>query len=387
MGAVGLHAQAGQARASWPRRFEQLGNAARRSGCGACSSWRTTRSSSTACGSCSARTTWRPSARATAAECLEQLAGRHVRLHGARPQPARRLRLRAAGDAQPRGRATPSRRSSSTPAATCRPTRSSGCGATRKSIIIKGAKSPERLLDEVTLFLHQVVSELPPEQQRMLEKARSRDAALEGRRILVAEDDVRNVFALTSILEPRGRASCRSPATAARRWTRWSVAAATRRADRPRAHGHHDARDGRPHRHARDPQAARVEEAADHRAHGQGHEGRPGAVPGRRRQRLHGQAARRGEAALARPRLDARDDRDHAPPTRPRTSSCGLLLEAIYRKYHYDFRGVLARRRSSGGCAQAREHFGCAASPQLQDRVLHDAGRAAASCSATSPCR
>ena len=73
-----------------------------------------------------------------------------------------------------------------------------------KSIIIKGAKSPERLLDEVTLFLHQVVSELPPEQQQMLEKARSRDAAIEGRRILLVEDDVRNVFALTSILEPRG---------------------------------------------------------------------------------------------------------------------------------------------------------------------------------------
>jgi CheY-like chemotaxis protein len=73
-----------------------------------------------------------------------------------------------------------------------------------KSIIIKGAKSPERLLDEVTLFLHQVVSELPPEQQKMLEKARSRDAALENRRVLVVEDDVRNLFAVTAILEPRG---------------------------------------------------------------------------------------------------------------------------------------------------------------------------------------
>ena len=73
-----------------------------------------------------------------------------------------------------------------------------------KSIIIKGVKSPERLLDEVTLFLHQVVAELPPEQQRMLEKARNRDAILEGRRILVVEDDVANVYALTSILEPRG---------------------------------------------------------------------------------------------------------------------------------------------------------------------------------------
>jgi CheY-like chemotaxis protein len=73
-----------------------------------------------------------------------------------------------------------------------------------KSIIIKGAKSPERLLDEVSLFLHQVVSELPDEQQKMIRKARNRDALLEGRRILIVEDDVRNVYALTNILEPRG---------------------------------------------------------------------------------------------------------------------------------------------------------------------------------------
>ncbi|MFC7336434.1 response regulator [Haloferula chungangensis] len=73
-----------------------------------------------------------------------------------------------------------------------------------KSIIIKGAKSHERLLDEVSLFLHQVVSELPPEKQQMLEKAGNRDSALEGRRILVVEDDVRNIFALSSLLEGRG---------------------------------------------------------------------------------------------------------------------------------------------------------------------------------------
>jgi CheY-like chemotaxis protein len=73
-----------------------------------------------------------------------------------------------------------------------------------KSIIIKGAKSPERLLDEVTLFLHRVVSDLPDEQQKMIRKARNRDAILEGRRILIVEDDVRNVYALTNILEPRG---------------------------------------------------------------------------------------------------------------------------------------------------------------------------------------
>lgn len=72
------------------------------------------------------------------------------------------------------------------------------------SIIIKGAKSPERLLDEVSLFLHQVVSELPSEQRKMIQKARNRDAVLEGRRILIVEDDVRNVYSLTSVLEPRG---------------------------------------------------------------------------------------------------------------------------------------------------------------------------------------
>lgn len=72
------------------------------------------------------------------------------------------------------------------------------------SIIIKGAKSPERLLDEVSLFLHAVVSDLPPEQQTMIRKARNRDAVLEGRRILIVEDDVRNVYSLTNVLEPRG---------------------------------------------------------------------------------------------------------------------------------------------------------------------------------------
>ncbi len=72
------------------------------------------------------------------------------------------------------------------------------------SIIIKGARSPERLLDEVTLFLHQVEAELPPERQRMLRDARDREAAFEGRRILIVEDDVRNVFALTAVLEPKG---------------------------------------------------------------------------------------------------------------------------------------------------------------------------------------
>ena len=72
------------------------------------------------------------------------------------------------------------------------------------SIIVKGARSPERLLDEVSLFLHQVEATLSADRQRMLRQVRDREAAFDGRKILVAEDDVRNIFALSSILEPKG---------------------------------------------------------------------------------------------------------------------------------------------------------------------------------------
>jgi len=73
-----------------------------------------------------------------------------------------------------------------------------------RSIIIKGARSPERLLDEVTLFLHKVESQLSHERQKMLKTARSRDKVFEGRKILLVDDDVRNIFALTSALEHKG---------------------------------------------------------------------------------------------------------------------------------------------------------------------------------------
>jgi CheY-like chemotaxis protein/putative methionine-R-sulfoxide reductase with GAF domain len=73
-----------------------------------------------------------------------------------------------------------------------------------KSIIIKGARSPERLIEETTLFLHQAESKLSPEQQHMLEIARSRDSVLDGRHVLLVEDDVRNIFSLTAVLEREG---------------------------------------------------------------------------------------------------------------------------------------------------------------------------------------
>jgi CheY-like chemotaxis protein/methyl-accepting chemotaxis protein len=69
------------------------------------------------------------------------------------------------------------------------------------SIIIKGARSFERLLSETTLFLHQIESKLPPKKQEMLKKFHNKEDVLEGKTILVVDDDMRNVFALTSFLE------------------------------------------------------------------------------------------------------------------------------------------------------------------------------------------
>jgi PAS domain S-box-containing protein len=73
-----------------------------------------------------------------------------------------------------------------------------------KSIIIKGATSPERLLDEVTLFLHRNESLMSKESRKLLKIARSQEQIFEGRKILLVDDDVRNIFALTSALEQKG---------------------------------------------------------------------------------------------------------------------------------------------------------------------------------------
>jgi CheY-like chemotaxis protein len=73
-----------------------------------------------------------------------------------------------------------------------------------RSIVVKGVESPERLLDETALFLHRVVTDLPPEKQRMLERLNSSDEDLVGRTALLVDDDARNIFALSSVLERRG---------------------------------------------------------------------------------------------------------------------------------------------------------------------------------------
>jgi CheY-like chemotaxis protein len=73
-----------------------------------------------------------------------------------------------------------------------------------RSIVVKGVESPERLLDETALFLHRVVTQLPPEKQRMLERLNSSDEDLVGRAVLLVDDDARNIFALSTVLERRG---------------------------------------------------------------------------------------------------------------------------------------------------------------------------------------
>ncbi len=73
-----------------------------------------------------------------------------------------------------------------------------------RSVVVKGVESPERLLDETALFLHRVVSDLPVNKQQMLNRLHGSDEYLAGKPVLVVDDDVRNIFALSSVLERRG---------------------------------------------------------------------------------------------------------------------------------------------------------------------------------------
>ncbi len=73
-----------------------------------------------------------------------------------------------------------------------------------RSVVVKGVESPERLLDETALFLHRVVADLPAAKQAMLEELHSSDEDLVGETVLLVDDDARNIFALSSVLERRG---------------------------------------------------------------------------------------------------------------------------------------------------------------------------------------
>ena len=90
-----------------------------------------------------------------------------------------------------------------------------------RSIVVKGVELPERLLDETALFLHRVITELPVEKQRMLEKLNSSDEDLVGRTALLVDDDARNIFALSQRAGAARHEGARPRRPAARR-SRWS---------------------------------------------------------------------------------------------------------------------------------------------------------------------
>jgi CheY-like chemotaxis protein len=73
-----------------------------------------------------------------------------------------------------------------------------------ETIIVKDVKSPERLLDETALFLHRIEAKLPEQKRKMLEHLHDADSVVAGKNILVVDDDVRNIFSLTSMLEDHG---------------------------------------------------------------------------------------------------------------------------------------------------------------------------------------
>ncbi len=169
-----------------------------------------------------------------------------------------------------------------------------------RSVVVKGVESPERLLDETALFLHRVVADLPGEKQRMLERLHSSDENLVGQTVLLVDDDARNIFALSSVLERRGMEVL--TATTGRE----AISLLERDAWRgDRADGYHDAGNGWLSDHAGDPRQFGVPAAADHRADRQGDEGRPREVPGGRGVRLPGQAGQHRAASFGAAHLAA----------------------------------------------------------------------------------
>ena len=121
-----------------------------------------------------------------------------------------------------------------------------------RSIVVKGAASPERLFDETALFLHQVAADLPNDKQRCWSGCTASDEMLAGRTVLVVDDDTRNIFALSSALERRNM----NVLTATTGQEAISILETLARGG-DRADGHHDAGDGRLRDDRADPPATR----------------------------------------------------------------------------------------------------------------------------------
>ena len=169
-----------------------------------------------------------------------------------------------------------------------------------RSVVVKGVELPERLLDETALFLHRVVANLPPDKQRMLERLRNSDENLHGRKALLVDDDARNIFALSSVLERRGMEVLTA--------TTGREAISILKADQgisivlmdimmPEMDGYETMQAIR--------SDASLQAASDHCAHREGDERRPREMPGGGRLGLFGEAGQHGAAAFGASHLAA----------------------------------------------------------------------------------
>ena len=241
--------------------------------------------------------------------------------------------------------------------------------------VISGVRAVERLLDESALFLHRVVADLPEEKRQVISSLHDSDAVLRGKKILLVDDDMRTLFALTKMLADRGMQVIKA------RERRAGAPAAGAGAGRGHgADGHHDARAGRLRDHEAHPGTGAVHAAADHRPDRQGDAGRPGALHRRRRQRLPAQAGGQDRAALHDARLalplGGSDDEGFAgtpawETTENETIEIELLLEALYCGTATTSAPTPGLHRAPG--APQRLQQGLAHISELITAVLHDA--------------
>ena len=138
-----------------------------------------------------------------------------------------------------------------------------------RSVIVKDVESPERLLDETALFLHRVVADLPRDKQNMLDRLHRSDEALVGRKVLIVDDDVRNIFALSSVLERRGMTVLTAGTGREAIETIESTPDLGHRPD-----GHHDAGDGWLRDHAGHSPELSIPATPHHRPYCKSHERR-----------------------------------------------------------------------------------------------------------------
>ena len=143
-------------------------------------------------------------------------------------------------------------------------------------MVLKDVQSPERLFDETALFLHRVVADLPEAKRQMLERLHGSNEVLRGRKVLVVDDDARNIFALTTVLENQEMEVL--SATNGRQAIELieatpDLSVVLMDIMMPEMDGYETMREIR--------QACRVPDAADPGADRQGDEGRPREVPAR----------------------------------------------------------------------------------------------------------